>query len=570
MVRSLRQCVHALRNAKKPQPVPNLPVWTWLFDSEHSPLRKHAPSAVKGFTNAKTKEHLSYADVAQHSTHISTALVKDYGLKSNQTVALFSQNSVWYPTAMFGILRAGGVVSGASPAYNVEEMTYALKTADAKFLMTMPSSMNVAAEAARSAGIPKSNVFLLEGEMEGFTTMKQLLEKGRKHAQQIEAFRIPAGKKNSDICGYLSFSSGTTGLPKAVMIAHSNVMAQCLQVQQLTPPEQDKILAVLPLFHITGLVHQMHLPVLLNANVYMLPSFSMEGMLDTVCEYKIQEMLLVPPIIIRLVRDEETLKKYDLKHLRRFSSGAAPLSAEILQLLEKRFPGTGFKQGYGMTESCSCITAHPPQFFGFEYAHRVGTVVASTTVKIVDPDSGRECGYDEPGEIWAKGPQIVMGYLNNEKATRETFDQDGYLHTGDIGSMDREGLITITDRLKEMIKVKGIGVAPAELEDLLLGHEDVEDVAVLGKHDDYAGERPKAYVVLKPHARRGDVQVTGKGLIKYVQDKKVRHKWLAEIAVVDEIPKSASGKILRRVLRDMDRKGSTGVVVKDDRERARL
>ena len=512
------------------------------------------------------EEHLSYADLKVHTTHLSTALVKKYGLKQGQTVALFSPNTVWYPCAMFGTLRAGGVVSGASPAYNVEEMTYALKTSDAKFLFTVPGSMEVAAAAAKNAGIPKERVFLLEGKVEGHTTMSELLEMGKSYGLdgQIEQFRLPPGKKNKDVCGFLSFSSGTTGLPKAVMISHANVMAQCFQIRQLSPGTLRKILAVLPLFHITGLVHQLHLPVLLNANVYMLPAFTMDSMLQTVQDYKLEEMLLVPPILIRMVREQKLLKKYDLSSLKRFSSGAAPLSAEILQLMEKTFPGSGFKQGYGMTESCSCITAHPPENYSYDYAFRVGSIVANTDVKIIDIDSGKELGLDQPGEIWARGPQIVMGYLNNEKATRETFDKDGFLHTGDIGSVDKQNFITITDRLKEMIKVKGIGVAPAELEDLLLGHEDVEDVACLGIADDYSGERPKAYVVLQN--KSGDKQAVGKKLIQYVKDKKVRHKWVVEIEVIDEIPKSASGKILRRILRDMAKKGSTGTVVRDNRE----
>lgn len=509
-----------------------------------------------------------------HSTHLSTALVKKYGLKQGQTVALFSPNTVWYPCAMFGTLRAGGVISGASPAYNVEEMTYALKTAEAKFLFTVPSSMEIAAAAAKDAGIPLEHVFLLEGTMKGFTTMSELLEIGKSYGAsgQIEQFRLPPGKKNKDVCGFLSFSSGTTGLPKAVMIAHSNVIAQCLQIQQISPATLRRILAVLPLFHITGLVHQMHLPVLLNANVFMLPSFTMDSMLATVQEYKLEEILLVPPILIRLVRDEKTVSKYDLSSVKRFSSGAAPLSAEILELLKRRFPGTGFKQGYGMTESCSCITAHPPDKYDYKYAFRVGTIVASTEVKIVDPDTGRECGLNEPGEIWARGPQIVMGYLNNKKATDETFDKDGFLHTGDIGSLDEEGLLLISDRLKELIKVRGIGVAPAELEDLLLGHDEVEDVAVLGIPDDYSGERPKAYIVLKKRSSdQKELQAVGKRLMKYVEDKKVRHKRVVEIEFVDEIPKSASGKILRRVLRDLAKSGKNkGVVVRDGQERARL
>lgn len=343
------------------------------------------------------------------------------------------------------------------------------------------------------------------------------------------------------------------------MIAHQNVIAQCLQVIQITPSDLKRILAVLPSFHITGLVHALHLPALINAEVIMLPSFTMRSMLDTVVEYQLKELLLVPPILIRLVRDP-IVDEYDLSFLRRFSSGAAPLSEEIIQLLKKKFPQTGFKQGYGMTESCSCITAHPPSLYDYKNAHAVGTVVASTTVKIVK-DDGTEAGIGEPGEILAKGPQIVMGYLNNEKATHESFDKDGYLHTGDQGAIDENGIITITDRIKEMIKVKGIGVAPAELEDLLLGHPKVSDVAVLGINDEYSGEVPKAYIVPQRGEKTG--HDLGMELIAYVKEKKVRYKAVKEVEFIDEIPKSASGKILRRVLRDKERNGQRGVVVRE-------
>jgi acyl-CoA synthetase (AMP-forming)/AMP-acid ligase II len=292
----------------------------------------------------------------------------------------------------------------------------------------------------------------------------------------------------------------------------------------------------------------------------MLPKFTMQNMLETVVEYQISEMLLVPPILIRLLRDP-IVQKYDLSHVRKFSSGAAPLSAEVIQALKSRFPNAGFKQGYGMTESCSCIAAHPLEKSTYEYAHRVGTIVASTEVKIVDPETGKELGYDVPGEIFSRGPQIVMGYLNNEKATRETFDADQWLHTGDIGFIDSEGFITITDRIKEMIKVKGIAVAPAELEDLLLGHPIVEDVAVGAIPNEYTGQRPKAYVVLKQdiHQNKTPDQIRSllKVIIDYVRENKVRHKWITEAEMLDEIPKSASGKILRRMLRRMENEGNT-------------
>jgi acyl-CoA synthetase (AMP-forming)/AMP-acid ligase II len=304
----------------------------------------------------------------------------------------------------------------------------------------------------------------------------------------------------------------------------------------------------------------MHLPILLNSEVVMLPQFTMQGMLNVIQEYKLSELLMVPPILIRMVRDP-IVDKYDLSHVTRFSSGAAPLSEEIIQALKKKFPNTGFKQGYGMTESCSCITAHPPDKYDYKYAHSGGAVVASTEVKIIKED-GTEAGVNESGEVLARGPQVVMGYLNNAEATANTFDSDGWLHTGDQGAIDEEGMIHINDRIKELIKVKGIGVAPAELEDLLLGHEAVEDVAVMGVPDDYSGELPKAFVVLKPGVQKSEK--VGRELMGFVKEKKVRYKWIKEVEFVDEIPKSASGKILRRVLRDKEKSGERGLVVREE------
>ncbi|KAI0196370.1 acetyl-CoA synthetase-like protein [Astrocystis sublimbata] len=546
----------------------NVTIWEWLFekDSDVCPLNKYPEDQLAGYVNAVTKERLSWKDVKDAATSISSTLVKDYGLVKGDTVSLFSRNTIWYPVMLFAAMRVGGVVSGASPAYNVEEMTYALRTANAKFIATHPTSIDVAAQAARNVGIPQKHIFLLEGSLDGYTTIAELIRRGRGYssADQVSHATLPMDKKNKDVCALLSFSSGTTGLPKAVMISHQNVIAQCVQMQAITTPDHKKVLGVLPLFHITGLVHGLHLPLVINAEVMMLPAFSMKAMLDTIVAYQIPEILVVPPILIRLVRDP-LVAEYDLRCIKRISCGAAPVSAEILQLLQARFPGSGFKQGYGMTESCSCITAHPPWAYDYRHAHKVGTLVASTEVKLVAED-GAECAVGEPGEILARGPQVVMGYLDNEKATSDTFDVDGFLHTGDQGFIDKDGFLTITDRIKELVKVKGIGVAPAELEDLLLGHAAVEDCAVLGVADERAGERPKAFVVLKRGTEAGEAM--GRALLAHVERNKVRHKWIKEVEFVDEIPKSPSGKILRRVLRA--RKGGKGVVVVARETRARL
>lgn len=222
-----------------------------------------------------------------------------------------------------------------------------------------------------------------------------------------------------------------------------------------------------------------------------------------------------------------------------------------------------------MTESTACITSHPPDKYSFKYAGTGGTLVASTLVKVIG-DDGSEMGVNQPGEILAKGPQIAMGYLGNAEASAEAFDGEGWLHTGDIGEIDTEGFIRILDRRKELIKVKGIGVAPAELEDLLLGHEEVEDCAVVGVKDEYAGERPKAFVVAKCVGGREELKGVGERLMNYVRERKVGYKRLCAVEFLDVIPKSGTGKILRRVLREREREGAKGWVVYEKKERARL
>lgn len=203
----------------------DIAIWTWLFDSPHSAFWDLPEDEIRGYRNSVTDERIKYSEVKRLSTYIHTAMFRDLGLKAGETVSLFSNNTIWYPVAMFGVVRGGGVISGASPAYGVEEMAYALKTAKAKFLFTVPKSMEVASKAAAAAGLPKENVFLLEGEVAGYRTLNDLTEMGRRYGDgdQLPAWKLPAGKKNGDILGYLSFSSGTTGLPKAVCLVSSEV-----------------------------------------------------------------------------------------------------------------------------------------------------------------------------------------------------------------------------------------------------------------------------------------------------------------------------------------------------------
>ncbi|RSL99268.1 hypothetical protein CDV31_012277 [Fusarium ambrosium] len=544
----------------------DLTVWEWAFeDARYSPLLNYPSNKLGGYTNAATGERLDFSQVKEHATHLCTALVKTCGLKETDTVSLFSHNVIWYPVAMFAVLRAGGKINGASPSYTVDEMTTALKTAKTKYIMTVPSSIPVALSSAKNAGIPKENIFLLEGELDGYTTIKELLEIGKSFGEQRQTpyWRTPS----NNVCGYLNFSSGTTGLPKAVMLSHRNVIAQCLQLRAVAGPWEKRYLASLPLFHISGLVRFLHWPIASNEECVMLPQFTMKNFLDAVVKYEITDLTLVPSIAIRLVRDP-LVDEYDLTCVKRIACGAAPLGQEILELLERKMPWTGFRQSYGMTESCCCLTTHPPELYSYKYANSGGMLLGSSVIKILDVDTGKELGPNETGEILAKGPQIAMGYLDNPKETTEAFGLDGFLRTGDIGSIDNQGFIHIVDRIKEMIKVKGQQVAPAELEHLLLGHPYVDDCAVLGVPDDYSSERPKAFIILKPNIKPSDT--IGWELIEYVKQRRVRYKWVREVEFISVIPKSPSGKILRRSLRIQERAKDGGHVVKDDQSRAKL
>jgi len=310
----------------------------------------------------------------------------------------------------------------------------------------------------------------------------------------------------------------------------------------------------------------------MNGDCFMLPKFDLEDMIQQIIRHRIEELILVPPILIRIVKDPVAAKWLpELRRVvKRWSSGSAPISPEIIHLLRKNFPDSGFRQGYGATESTACISAHPPSHFDYRYATTAGMLVANTVAKVVALDDPTiELGPGETGEIVARGPQIAMGYLDNPTATAETF-KNGWFYTGDVGNIDTEGLLHIEDRIKEMIKVKGQQVAPAELEDLLLGHGVVEDVAVVGLPDEYAGERPKAVVVLRKGVEASEE--VGRMLMGFVRARKVRYKWLVEIEFAEQVPKSPTGKLLRRVLktREKDAERMKGVVVRDERERARL
>ncbi|EJP70400.1 AMP-binding enzyme, putative [Beauveria bassiana ARSEF 2860] len=552
----------------------DLTLWQWLFDApspaagcsssrgDSLPTREYINTTSSNNNNAR----LTHAQVRDAAAALSAALAHPRrGLHPGDVVAIISPNAVTYPVCFHGVMRAGGVPAVSAPGATETEIRHALRTARARFVMCAPGeTLKVVREAARKEGVPEERVFWFadeeeeeEEEEEGgrwCTGLSELVEEGKRVMEEEEeegmrAVGLPSGKTSAETTAFLCFSSGTTGLPKAVIISHANIIAQCLQLN-LAYIHSGIALGLLPFYHISGLVRSLVHCLVSNTSVAVVPRFTMPALLSAISTHRIAEVNLVPPILIRLAHDP-TVDDYDLGCVERWATGAAPVSPEVLAQLARRFPGTtGFKQGYGMTETTACVTTHPPHLYGFEHGRSVGTLVAGTVMKVVNED-GVAVGVGERGEIRVKGPQITPGYFDNPAATAAAFDPDGFLRTGDEGSVAPDGQLTIHDRIKEMIKVKGAQVAPAELEDLLLGHPCVADAAVVGVPDDYAGERPFAFVVLRPDGGRGvSAEEVMERLVQHVKDARARDKWLAGVRVVEAIPKSPSGKILRRILRD--------------------
>jgi acyl-CoA synthetase (AMP-forming)/AMP-acid ligase II len=327
------------------------------------------------------------------------------------------------------------------------------------------------------------------------------------------------------------------------MLTHGNLVANVVQIDIGHMREDDTLVCCLPLSHIYGITAIQNCALSYGATTVVIARFDLQSLVDVMVARRVTYAPLVPPILLEIAKNPR-FERVDWSHLRVVFSGAAPLSAEVSRAVAERTQSE-VVQGYGMTESSPAthITPRPP------HANRHGSVglpLASTEVRLVDTATGRDVDAGSEGEILVRGPQVMKGYLNNPAATATTIDDDGWLHTGDIGRVDADGHLYVVDRVKELIKYKGWQVAPAELEALLVTHPSISDAAVVGIKDDECGEVPKAFVV-----RRGEV--SAEAILAFVAEHVAPYKRLRGVEFVERIPKSPSGKILRRMLRDMAR-----------------
>ena len=388
-------------------------------------------------------------------------------------------------------------------------------------------------EAVSESSVEEIFVF---GEAEGATPFASLLQSDGE---------VPDVDLNiDDDLVVLPYSSGTTGLPKGVMLSHRNLVGNIIQTIGIEDVSEDEVvMGILPFFHNFGML------VILNACLYhgvtivTMPRFDLPEFLNLIQTYGVTRASLVPPIVLALAK-HPIIDDYDLSSLKVILSGAAPLSDDLSQECAERL-GCVVKQGYGLTETSPATHVQMDDPSSIKLGS-VGNPLPNTEVRVVSVESGEDLGTNARGEVWIRGPQVMKGYLNNPEATALTVDSDGFLHTGDIGYVDDDGDFFIVDRVKELIKYKGFQVAPAELEALLLTHPAIMDAAVIPKPNDEAGEIPKAFVVLSGEATPDEIMA-------WVAERVSPHKKIRDLELSEQIPKSASGKILRRVLVEQER-----------------
>ncbi|CAH0054955.1 unnamed protein product [Clonostachys solani] len=572
--------------------VPQLPeipdsitVGEFLSNERHG--RYNLDLSRSPYTCGLTGKTYTARDVVDRTECIARSLARRLrfdphdGTEWDRVVCLFSLNTIDYIPLTHAIHRLNGIVTPASAASSVAELQQQLRSSRASAIFTSIPLLGTALEAARAVKIPEEAIFILplppsetrEVQVTGVVppSIDDLVAEGRT-LPAVKPLSWTKGQGARQVA-YLCYSSGTSGLPKAVKISHFNIIANILQIAAFEGSTRKQRgvktqvnLGVLPLGHIYGLTVIALASQYRGDEVIILPRFNLGTFLDSVEKFKIERLYLVPPIIIQMMNNEEACRRRDLTSVRSVYSGAAPLGAELIRSYLKRYPEVAITQSYGLTEASPMvvITSEVDGLVGSS-----GSVIPGTKIKLVDVKGKEVTSHETRGELLVQSPSVVLGYFENEKATAETFvwDDDGrWLKTGDEvlvrkSSLGHEHLVVV-DRIKELIKVKGHQVAPAELEAHLMAHPFVSDCAVIPVPHPRADEVPKAFVVKSNEAPLDDKE-TALTLSQHVKEHKARYKWLTGgVAFLDVIPKSPSGKILRRTLKDQEKQRLSSIKAK--------
>ncbi|KAJ7043902.1 phenylacetyl-CoA ligase [Mycena alexandri] len=515
----------------------DLTVAEFMLEYQH-PLRP-AQGTIPCLIEDATGRAVSLEELRERTFALAQSLRAKYNIGEKQVVLLFSPNHVDYPAALWASQYLGAIFTGANPSSTPPELVYQLKLTEATLIIAHSSTLETAAKAANMAGLPSDRVIILDSDpgLDVISVATLISDEISCGSKSFVPRRLRPGEGKTTVAA-ICMSSGTTGQPKGVAMSHTAIIANLIQLTLLNHGAHefwcpgDVVLAVLPFFHVAGLIFNIHWMLFCATTLVVIPKFEFVGMLNSIVRHGIQHLMMVPPIALALCK-HPAVKKYDLSRIKFLGSGAAPMTSELQNQLSQVCPQAKVGQAYGLTETAGLITMTP--IFRPCSPGSVGMLLPGTQARLVKSD-GSLAGYDEPGELVIKTPSMSLGYYKNPEASAETFSNDGWLRTGDEAKISKNGEIWITDRLKELIKVQGFQASPAELEGLILNHPDVSDTCVVGVPDERSGEVPRAFVVLTEAAQNRakiDPEPIKASIQKLVADNK-----------------NASGKILRRILRE--------------------
>ncbi|QCD91798.1 4-coumarate--CoA ligase [Vigna unguiculata] len=533
----ISEITHVFKSKLPDIPISNhLPLHAYCFEN----LSKFADrpclivgSAAKTYTYAET--HLISRKIAAGFSNL--------GIRKGDVVMILLQNSAEFVLSFLAASMIGAVATTANPFYTAAEIFKQFTASKAKLIITQ--AMYVDKLRNHDAGWTLGEDFkvvTVDDPPENCLHFSVLSEADESDVPEVEI--------HPDDAVALPFSSGTTGLPKGVILTHKSLTTSVAQQVDGENPNlylttDDVLLCVLPLFHIFSLNSVLLCALRAGSGVLLMQKFEIGTLLELIQRYRVSVAMVVPPLVLALAKNP-MVANFDLSSIRLVLSGAAPLGKELEEALHSRVPHAVLGQGYGMTEAgpvLSMCLGFAKQPFPTK-SGSCGTVVRNAELKVVDPETGRSLGYNQPGEICIRGLQIMKGYLNDDQATALTIDAEGWLHTGDVGYVDDDDEIFIVDRVKELIKFKGFQVPPAELEGLLVSHPSIADAAVVPQKDVAAGEVPVAFVV-----RSNGFDLTEEAVKEFIAKQVVFYKRLHKVYFVHAIPKSPSGKILRKDLR---------------------
>ncbi|WP_149548683.1 4-coumarate--CoA ligase family protein [Streptomyces marokkonensis] len=478
---------------------------------------------------------LTYEQLDRFHRRVAAGLA-EAGVRKGDVLALHSPNTIAFPTAFYAATRAGASVTTVHPLATPEEFGKQLKDSGARWIVTVSPLLGTARRAAELAGGVEE--ILVCDSAPGHRSLIDMLAS--------TAPEPVVGIDPAEDVAALPYSSGTTGVPKGVMLTHRQIATNLAQLQPLiTAGPGDRVLAVLPFFHIYGLTALMNAPLRQGATVVVLPRFDLETFLAAIQNHRITGLYVAPPIVLALAK-HPLVAQYDLSSLKHIVSAAAPLDASLAAACSRRLGLPPVGQAYGMTELSPGTHVVPLDAMDEAPPGTVGKLIAGTEMRIVSlDDPAKDLGPGESGEILIRGPQVMKGYLGRPDATTAMIDEQGWLHTGDVGHVDEAGWLFVVDRVKELIKYKGFQVAPAELEALLLTHPGIADAAVIGVYNEDGNEVPHAHVVRQPSAP----ELSEGEIMMYVAERVAPYKRVRRVTFIDGVPRAASGKILRRELR---------------------